>query len=99
MFLGQSILVPVSEVGSVASAIGWTAACAAYYAMRPAPIKRTIALLGVLLGLGMIAMKVVPAVPGHFSAYEWLALGLWILAGVALRRGNRRERTVQAAQS
>src|SRR5277367_1659998 len=37
MFLGDAILVPVSEVGSVASAIGWLAACAAYYQMRPAP--------------------------------------------------------------
>src|SRR5581483_397937 len=43
MFLGQAILVPISEVGSVASAIGWTAACASYYLMRPTPIKKTIA--------------------------------------------------------
>ena len=33
MFLGDAILVPVSEVGSVASAAGWLAACAAYYQM------------------------------------------------------------------
>src|SRR3954462_14689553 len=30
MFLGDAILVPISEVGSVASAMGWLAACAAY---------------------------------------------------------------------
>src|SRR5271169_3842683 len=36
MFLGDAILVPVTEVGSVASAIGWLAACAAYFQMRPA---------------------------------------------------------------
>ncbi len=33
MFLGDAALVPISEVGSVASAIGWLAACAAYYQM------------------------------------------------------------------
>ncbi|PYX37573.1 MAG: hypothetical protein DMG81_13800, partial [Acidobacteria bacterium] len=51
MFLGDAILVPVSEVGSVASAVGWLAACAAFFAMRPPPRQRLVALLGVLLGL------------------------------------------------
>src|SRR5207248_10101271 len=37
MFLGDAILVPISEVGSVASATGWLAACAAYLRMGPAP--------------------------------------------------------------
>src|SRR5207244_11001438 len=31
MFLGDAILVPISEVGSIASAAGWLAACAAYF--------------------------------------------------------------------
>jgi len=46
MFLGDAILVPISEVGSVASASGWLATCAAYYAMGPAPRERLIALFG-----------------------------------------------------
>jgi hypothetical protein len=34
-------------------------------------------------------MKVVPAVPGHFSGYEWLALGIWIALGaIASRRAK-----------
>jgi APA family basic amino acid/polyamine antiporter len=84
MFLGDAILVPVSEVGSVASAIGWLAACAAYYQMGPAPRERLVAVIGVTVGLLMILMKVIPGVPGHFTAYEWLALGIWILLGVGL---------------
>ncbi len=100
MFLGQAILVPISEVGSVASAIGWTAACAAYYAMRPAVTKRIIAGLGALLGLGMTAMKVVPALPGHFSGFEWLALGAWVLAGILLKnRKTGQQRSANAAPS
>jgi len=31
-------------------------------------------------------MKIVPAVPGHFSRYEWLALAIWILLGVLMGR-------------
>jgi APA family basic amino acid/polyamine antiporter len=84
MFLGDAILVPISEVGSVASATGWLAACAAYFAMKPSPGQRLIAAIGGFIGLAMILMKLVPAVPGHFSAWEWLALGIWSLIGLAL---------------
>jgi len=84
MFLGDAILVPVTEVGSVACAIGWLAACAAYFAMGPAPVQRLVAASGVLIGALMILMKIVPRVPGSFSAYEWLALIIWIIVGVAL---------------
>jgi basic amino acid/polyamine antiporter, APA family len=84
MFLGDAILVPITEVGSVASAAGWLATCAAYFAMGPAPGQRLIAASGVLIGSLMILMKIVPQMPGAFSGYEWLALLLWIALGVAL---------------
>jgi hypothetical protein len=90
MLLGDAILVPITEVGSVACAIGWSAACAAYLALaRRAPsggitlsvAERSVAMFGLLVGLSMILMKIVPVVPGHFTAYEWLALGIWIALG------------------
>jgi hypothetical protein len=31
-------------------------------------------------------MKVVPAIPGHFTVYEWLVLGIWIALGALARR-------------
>jgi basic amino acid/polyamine antiporter, APA family len=86
IFLGSAILVPVSEVGSVASATGWLAACAAYLWMKPRIADCLIALLGALVGLSMILMKLVPLVPGHFSGWEWLALALWIILGTAAGR-------------
>ena len=84
MFLGDAILVPITEVGSVASAIGWFAACASYLAMRPAPREKAIAVLGICITLMMILMKTVPAIPGHFTGYEWLALAIWSSIGLAL---------------
>jgi len=84
MFLGDAILVPVTEVGSVASAAGWLATCAAYYAMGPPPRERIIAAFGIAVGLAMILMKVVPGVPGHFSGSEWLSLAIWVAIGVVL---------------
>jgi amino acid transporter len=91
MLLGDAILVPVTEVGSVACAIGWSATCAAYLALRrkTSPYKipcppggRIVAVFALMVGVGMALMKIVPIVPGHFTIYEWLALGVWILLGV-----------------
>ena len=113
MFLGSAILVPISEVGSVASAAGWMAACLAYFALlssRAKPIdsrsesmegveglkfrrnsgrEKIIASVGVLVGLSFVLMKLVPAVPGHFSAREWLTLALWIALGVLIGHPRR----------
>lgn len=93
MLLGDAILVPVSEVGSVASAAGWLAACAAYYALGPAPRQRLVAASGMLVALMMIGIKVVPVIPGHFTAYEWLALAIWVGLGVMLAWHARPLRT------
>jgi basic amino acid/polyamine antiporter, APA family len=86
MFLGSAILVPISEVGSLASAVGWFAACAAYLRMRPPARERAIAWLGALVGLAMALMKILPFVPGHFSNWEWMALGLWLSTGILIGR-------------
>ena len=86
MFLGSAILVPISEVGSVACATGWFAACAAYLRMKPQIAGRVIALLGALVALAMVLMKLMPFVPGSFSGWEWLALVLWIILGTLMGR-------------
>jgi hypothetical protein len=86
MFLGDAILVPISDVGSLASAAGWLAACAAYYQMAATRRQRLVAAVAALVGLLMILMKVIPLVPGHFSSYEWLALGIWVALGAMAAR-------------
>jgi len=91
MLLGDAILVPVTEVGSVACAIGWSSACAACLALaraRPemmtlSAAERAVAWFGLAVGIAMALMKVVPLVPGHFDVKEWLALGVWIALGAA----------------
>jgi amino acid transporter len=89
MFLGTSILVPISEVGGLASATGWTAACAAYLALRPPLTERVVAVVGIAVGALMILMKLLPSIPGHFSKYEWIAFGLWAAAGLAIGVSRR----------
>jgi len=42
-----------------------------------------------VVAIAMLLMKVVPAIPGHFTVYEWLALGIWIALGaIAGRRAT-----------
>jgi len=86
MLGGESLLVPISEVGSLASALGWMASCAAYLRMRPSSFGRVAAATGIVVTSMVILMKLLPGVPGHFSGYEWIALTLWILLGLLLRR-------------
>ena len=86
MFGGQSLLIPITEVGSLAAALGWMASCAAFLRMRPSSFGRAAALTGLLVTSLMILMKVLPQAPGHFSLYEWVALALWVVLGAVLRR-------------
>lgn len=105
MLLGDAILVPITEVGSVACAAGWTMTCAAYLylclgtgrAGRLQALAKTgalgisIAAFGLLVAVAMLLMKVIPLVPGHFTMYEWIALAGWIALGAMAHRreGNR----------
>jgi len=88
-FLGDAVLVPISEVGSLAVGSGWLAACVAFLAWGrrdPAavrPIDRRLAAFGAVASAGIVVMKLVPAVPGSFGRAEWIAFALWVGAGLS----------------
>jgi amino acid transporter len=84
--LGSKILVPITEVGSFTAAAGWMMACAAYFALRPAALDRALAAMGVAVAIALMAMKLIPEVPGAFSRWEFGVLALWILLGRAMHR-------------
>jgi amino acid transporter len=86
MFAGESILVPITEVGSLASLLGWMASCAAYLRMRPSSLGRMAAATGIVVTSLLLLMKVLPQIPGHFTHYEWIALAVWVGLGLLLRR-------------
>jgi len=89
LFLGPAILIPITEVGSMASALGWLTACAAYYWIEDRAGPRWLAAAGGAVALALVLMKILPFVPGHFTRAECLALALWILLGRLLWRGQR----------
>jgi basic amino acid/polyamine antiporter, APA family len=91
-FLGDALLVPITEVGSLAAGVGWLSACAAWL-LRVHDEPRWPAWCGAAVSTALIAMKVLPFVPGSFSAAEWLALAAWLAIGWsfwAARRTPRR---------
>ena len=99
MLLGEAGLVPILEVGALASAVAWMAACASYWRMGP-PLKgRLAAGFGLLVTSLMILVKLVPLVPGHFTRYEWMALAIWLGLGAALRIPAAAERARSAQAS
>src|SRR5580693_8415829 len=86
LLLGDAILVPVTEVGSMASALGWLAACLSFWLVEPRLLMRFVTGLGILVSLLLLLMKLIPAFPGHFTHAEWIALAIWIVLGAALHR-------------
>jgi APA family basic amino acid/polyamine antiporter len=100
LFLGDSILVPVTEVGSAASAFGWLASCVSLAVisrsssavpsgsagLQPAPAGklRFIATFGAIAAFTLVLMKFLPIFPGHFSTAEYVALSFWLLLGLIL---------------
>jgi APA family basic amino acid/polyamine antiporter len=86
LLLGDSILVPITEVGSMASALGWLAACLSFWLVDPRPRMRFITTLSILVSLLLLLMKLLPAFPGHFTTAEWIALAIWLTLGAILHR-------------
>jgi len=91
IFLGEALLVPILEVGAVAVAVAWMAACASYYRMKPAWPRRAAAVFGLIVTSVMILVKLVPLVPGHFTSHEWIALAIWGILGAAIRTTRQRD--------
>ena len=87
-FLGDALLVPITEVGSAVSGLGWCAACLAFVALARRNRDRrgtALAWAGVVVSVAIVLMKMIPAVPGSFRWPEWVALGCWCALGLALR--------------
>jgi basic amino acid/polyamine antiporter, APA family len=88
-FLGDAALVPMSEVGALAIAVGWLMACVSYLKGAagevPSTWARTVATLGSVVAAGLLLMKVLPFVPGHMDWPEVLCLVVWMMLGLALR--------------
>jgi basic amino acid/polyamine antiporter, APA family len=88
LLLGDALLVPVAEVGSMASALGWFAACLSFWIVEKRASMRIVTGLGIAISLLLFLMKVLPVFPGHFSPAEWIAFGAWVVLGIALHAGR-----------
>jgi len=89
--LGDAILVPVTDVGSLTVGIGWLSACAAFILRRQGNESAGMAWTGVVVATAIILMKVVPGVPGSFGRAEWIAFASWSLLGLVFWLTRRRQ--------
>ncbi len=81
--LGDSVLVPISEVGSMAVGVGWCSACVAYLLRgRRPPREATLAVVGGIVGVAIVLMKALPVIPGSFTGVEWVAFAAWSALGL-----------------
>jgi len=85
LLLGDALLVPVTEVGSMASALGWFAACLSFWIVEKRVSMRIVTGMGIAVSLLLFLMKVLPAFPGHFSLAEWAVFGIWVGLGLVVR--------------
>ncbi len=84
LLLGDALLVPVTEVGSMASALGWFAACLSFWIVEKRASMRIVTGLAIAVSLLFFLMKVLPVFPGHFSPAEWISFGVWVGLGLVL---------------
>jgi amino acid transporter len=96
-FLGDALLVPVTEVGSLAVGVGWLSTCVAYLARHRGGRLRerrgvAAAAFGASVSAAVILMKTLPVVPGSFTRAEWIAFACWSALGGAFWLARPRDR-------
>ncbi len=92
--IGESILIPVTEVGSLCSALGWLVTCLAFIRwsnaragdMHQRRHDTAVARVGVCVAGSLLLLKLLPFIPGSFRGWEYTSLGVWLVIGIALRR-------------
>jgi len=86
--LGDALLVPITEVGSLAVGVGWLSTCLserarARRAGRPSfDFAGAMAWAGALASAAVILMKTLPSIQGSFTRPEWIAFLLWSALGL-----------------
>jgi basic amino acid/polyamine antiporter, APA family len=98
-FLGDALLVPVTEVGSLAVGVGWLATCVSFL-LRARRVPAGAAALataaaGAVVSAAIVLMKTIPSIPGSFSRSEWIAFALWCALGAIF--WSTRPRAVSSA--
>ncbi len=82
-FLGRAVLGPIAQVGSLAGALGWLAACLALCCGAGGATRRRERALG-LCG-AVISLALVIVAGWSFAWYHWLAITTWGALGLLLR--------------
>src|SRR5262249_50663871 len=91
VLLGETILTPITEVGSLTCTLGWLATCLSYCfgaAGLLSALPKTIGLVGVAVSAVLTVI-----VAYGFGPYEWLVSAVWALLGLFLWVTRRASKT------
>jgi hypothetical protein len=80
--LGETILVPITEVGSLTCALGWLATCLSYCCGAAGKLTLIDRALGLVAAV--VSGLFVVIVAAGFGPYEWLVSAGWTACGLAL---------------
>jgi amino acid transporter len=86
-FFGDSILIPITEVGSMCSAFGWMMTCLAFAVFK----RNVIGWIGVVVACSFLILKLIPSIPGSFGRWEYVALAGWIGLGFIMNRKGAKD--------
>jgi APA family basic amino acid/polyamine antiporter len=89
--LGETILEPISEVGSLTCALGWLATCLSYCcgaAGKLGPVGWAMGLAGVVMAGSFVVI-----VAAGFGYWEWCVSAGWAACGLVLWLGRRRDKS------
>lgn len=81
-FLGRAVLGPIAQVGSLAGALGWLAACLALGFGAGGGATHGVRALGLCGAAVSLALAVVTA--WSFAWYHWVAVATWAAIGLLL---------------
>jgi amino acid transporter len=82
---GKQVLVPITDVGSFAIAVGWLGACIAYASGvggRPGWQRGLFGFGGAAVSGLALTMKLLPFFPEAFTRWEYIVLGGWVALGI-----------------
>jgi basic amino acid/polyamine antiporter, APA family len=83
-FLGRAVLGPIAQVGSLAGALGWLAACLALFFGAGGEIGRRARALA--MGGAVVSLALVIVAAWSFVWFHWLAIAVWLALGLLPRK-------------
>ncbi len=97
-WFGRSVLLWIVDMSAVGVSVAFIYYCAAAYRLfkwsaaspdthfsqEVSPVRKSVALLGMLCSIGFLGLLLIPGAPGFLERPAWIALLAWVVLGLAI---------------